>query len=74
MRILRGIVTSTKMTKTATVSVERFYLHPRFKKKIQSRKKYHVANEIGAKEGQRVEIKQGRPLSRTKKWSIVKII
>lgn len=71
---MKGVITSDKMVKTATVLVERFYTHPRFKKKVQSRKKYHVANEIGAKEGQWVEIKPSRPLSRTKKWKITKII
>lgn len=74
MKALRGVVVSSKMNKTATILVKRFYLHPSFKKKVQARKKYHADNEMGAKEGYGVEIDQCRPLSKTKKWKITKIL
>ena len=74
MRALKGIIVSSKMNKTATVLVKRFYIHPSFKKRVQARKKYHADNEMGAKEGQEVEIAQCRPLSKTKKWKITKIL
>lgn len=74
MKALKGVVVSSKMNKTATVLVKRFYIHPSFKKKVQVRKKYHADNEKGAKEGQAVEMVQCRPLSRTKKWKITKIL
>ena len=74
MRALKGIIVSSKMNKTATVLVKRFYIHPSFQKKVQVRKKYHVDNEMGAKEGHEVEITSCRPLSKTKKWKITKIL
>lgn len=74
MRALKGIIVSSKMNKTATVLVERFYIHPSFKKRVQARKKYHADNEIGAKVGQKIEMVQCRPLSKTKKWKITKIL
>lgn len=74
MKTLRGIITSDKMDKTATVLVEKFHVHPVFKKRIQFRKKYHVNNTIGAKKGQRAEIAPCRPFSKTKKWKITEIL
>jgi small subunit ribosomal protein S17 len=69
-----GVVTSTKMAKTAVVLVERFKLHPIYKKRVRIKKKYHAHNEIEAKEGDQVKISPCRPISKTKKWKIVEII
>lgn len=74
MRQLTGIVTSTKMAKTATVLVERFKVHPVYKKRIRIKKKYHAHNEFGVKEGDRVKIGACRPLSKTKRWKIIEVI
>jgi len=74
MKILEGVVTSTKMTKTATVLVERFKSHPLYKKRIKVKKKYHAHDEIGVKVGERVKIQECRPISKTKKFKIIEVI
>lgn len=74
MKSLVGIVSSTRMLKTATVTVTRFRVHPLYKKRIRIRKKYHVDNSLKAKENEMVEIVPCRPLSKTKKWRIKKIL
>ena len=74
MRILEGVVTSTKMAKTATVLVERFKSHPLYKKRIKVKKKYHAHDEIGVKVGDRVKIQECRPISKTKRFKIIEVI
>jgi len=74
MKILEGVVTSTKMAKTATILVERFKVHPLYKKRIKVRKKYHAHDEIGVKVGDWVKIQEYRPISKTKKFKIIEVI
>ena len=74
MKILEGVVTSTKMAKTATVLVERFKSHPLYKKRIKVKKKYHAHDEIGVKVGDRVKIQECRPISKTKRFKIIEVI
>ena len=74
MKPLIGIVISTKMQKTATVSVERIKVHPLYKKRLRVKKKYHAHDELGVREGDRVRIKECRPISKTKKWRIIEVI
>jgi small subunit ribosomal protein S17 len=71
MKIFEGVVTSTKMKKTAIVLVERFKVHPLYKKRIRVKKKYHAHDEIGVKVGDKVKIQECRPISKTKKWKII---
>jgi len=74
MKPLIGIVTSAKMKQTATVLIKRIKVHPIYKKRFRVKKKYHVHDEIGVKEGDRVKIKGCRPLSKTKKWKIIEVM
>jgi len=74
MKPLIGIVTSTKMEKTATVEVTRIKVHPIYKKRVKVKKKFHAHDEIGVKEGDKVKIQECRPISKTKKWKIIEII
>lgn len=74
MKTMNGKVISTKMAKTATVLVETKYHHPLYQKVLKARKKYHAHDEMGVKKGDRVKIQESRPLSKTKKWKIVKVI
>lgn len=74
MRPLMGIVISAKTNKTANVLVERIKVHPIYKKRYRVKKKYQTHDEIGVKEGDRVKIKECRPISKTKKWRIVEVI
>ena len=74
-RTLPGTVTSDKMDKTVTVLVERRVKHPLYGKYVVESKKYHAhdeANECGV--GDKVEIAETRPLSKTKSWKVTRIL
>lgn len=74
-RTLTGTVTSDKMDKTVTVWVERRVKHPLYGKYVVESKKYHAhdeANECGV--GDKVEIAETRPLSKTKSWKVTRIL
>jgi len=70
----KGTVTSTKMEKTAKVAVERFWEHPLYKKRIKKIKNYLVDDQIGVSDGDRVVIEECRPISKRKKFKIIKIL
>lgn len=69
-----GRVTSTKLTNTATVLVERVAYHPLYKKTFIRTKKYLVDDLIGVKEGDLVEIVKCKPVSKNKHFRIKKIV
>lgn len=74
-RTLVGTVTSDKMDKTVTVLVERKVKHPVYGKYVVTSKKYHAhdeKNECGV--GDKVEIAEGRPISKTVSWSVTRIV
>jgi small subunit ribosomal protein S17 len=74
-KVLKGVVVSDKMQKTAVVSVERKFRHPVYKKVIRIRKKYKAHNEENkAHIGDSVEMMETKPMSREKRWRIIKII
>ncbi len=74
-RTAMGVVTSAKMDKSATVLIERKVRHPIYGKFINKSKKMHIHDENNAcKEGDVVQIEEGRPVSKTKSWRLVKII
>ncbi len=72
-RVLRGTVVSTKMKDTITVAVERYVKHPKYKKYQRLTKKYLV-HDAGntAKDGDKVEIIETRPLSKRKSFTLHK--
>ena len=72
-KILTGIVTSTKMNKTVVVKIERVFRHPIYRKVIRRHKKFK-AHVDGAeiREGDVVEIKEVRPISKDKHFIVVK--
>lgn len=72
-KTLNGVVVSTKMKDTVVVSVERFVKHPRYKKYIQRRKRYHVhAPENTLVMGEKVTIVETKPISKMKHFKLVK--
>ena len=74
-RTLVGRVVSDKMEKTVTVLVERRVKHPMYDKIIVRSRKYHAHNaNKEAKAGDLVEIQEGRPLSKTKTWSVSRLL
>jgi len=71
-RVLQGIVVSDKMDKTVTVQVERRFTHPLYKKVIRRSKKYAAHDETNSvKTGDRVSIRECRPISKRKRWEVV---
>jgi small subunit ribosomal protein S17 len=74
-RTITGMVTSTKMDKTAVVTVIRRVRDRRFHKFVTRRVKYKAHDEKNAaKVGDLVEIIEARPMSRTKRWRIIRTI
>jgi small subunit ribosomal protein S17 len=74
-RTLTGKVVSNKMDKTITVSVERVETHPMYGKIMRRRSKIKAHDEQNTcQEGDTVVIRQCRPLSRHKSWTLVEIV
>lgn len=70
-----GLVTSDKMNKSRRVEVERVYRHPKYGKTVRARTVCHVHDENNeAHTGDLVEIIESRPLSRLKRWALVRIV
>lgn len=74
MKILKGKVVSAKATKTVGVEVTRLAAHPRYGKRMKKKRVFPAHNEIGAKEGNEVEIGETRPISKTKSWKVIRIL
>jgi small subunit ribosomal protein S17 len=74
-RTLQGVVVGDGMTKTIAVQVERLFKHEKYKKYIRRHSKYLVHDEKGeAPLGSRVEIGECRPLSKTKRWRLIRVM
>lgn len=74
-RFREGIVLSDKSDKTITVQVTRIVKHSKYEKVVRNRIKYTVHDENNAaKEGDKVRIRQTRPLSKTKRWTLVEVL
>lgn len=71
-RVLEGLVLSDKMDKTVTVQVTRFVKHPRYHKYISRSKNYKAHDENNdCIVGDKVVIRESRPLSKSKRWIVV---
>ena len=74
-KIRTGVVTSDARDKTITVSVGRTMRHQVYGRVVRTSKKYMVHDETNdAHVGDRVEIMETRPLSKTKRWRLNKIV
>ena len=74
-RRLVGTVTSDKMDKTVTVEVIRLKLESKYKKYVRVHRSYKAHDEDNQfRKGDQVEILEHRPLSRTKRWMVVRLI
>src|SRR5690348_17239510 len=70
-----GIVTSDKMNKTRRVEVETLFPHPKYGKMLRRRTVCHAHDEANQTHlGDIVEIMETRPLSKLKRWRIVRIV
>ena len=74
-RVVQGIVTRDKMAKTRRVEVERLVRHPKYGKFVKRRTVCYVHDEKNESHlGDTVEIIESRPLSKLKRWELVKVV
>lgn len=72
-KILRGTVVSDKMDKTVVVAVTRFVKHAKYQKFLKITKKFKAHDENNeSKVGDEVSLRQTRPLSKDKRFEVVK--
>ena len=70
-----GLVVSTKMEKTIVVEIEMRKAHPKYKRVLKSNKKFYAHDDQNsARVGDMVRIRETRPLSKLKRWSLEEII
>ena len=74
-KVKQGIVSSNKMDKSITVSVQWKEKHPVYGKFVRKTKKYHAHDEQNeCNIGDTVRIMETRPLSRTKRWRLIQVV
>lgn len=72
-KILKGTVVASKMVDTCTVAVTRYVKHPKYKKFMVRTKKFLVHDKGNtAQVGQQVEIQETRPISKRKRFELIK--
>ncbi len=74
-RVVTGIVTSDKMNKSRRVEVQRLVRHPKYGKFVKQRTVCYTHDESNDSHlGDTVEIRESRPLSKMKRWTLVRVI
>lgn len=74
-RVLVGVVTSDKANKTRRVEIARKVKHPKYGKFIRRKTVCHVHDEANESHvGDTVEIEESIPLSKLKRWSLIRIV
>jgi len=71
---LTGVITSNKMQKTVVVEVESVKHHDKYLRTYKAHKKYKVHTDEVFQVGDRVVIEECRPISKDKKWRVIKKI
>lgn len=72
-RTLTGIIVSDKMAKTVVVRVDRIIKHPKYVRRYRASKKFKAHDEQREFHlGDRVVIEETRPLSKDKRWRVIK--
>lgn len=71
----QGVVISNKMDKTVVVKVASYEAHPRYKKIIETNKKYkaHDAENV-CNIGDTVRIVEAKPMSKDKRWTVAEVV
>jgi small subunit ribosomal protein S17 len=70
-----GRVVSNAMNKTVTLSVERVFQHPRYKKIVKKTSKIYAHDEENTcRVGDKVKVMSTRPLSKLKRWRVIKVL
>jgi len=74
-KVYAGRVVSNKMDKTVVVAVTRIFQHPLYKKTIKRIARFKAHDEENkCKAGDMVQIVESRPLSKDKRWQVIKIL
>jgi small subunit ribosomal protein S17 len=74
-RVAEGIVTSDKMTKTRRVEIPRLIRHPLYGKYVRRKTVCIVHDEQDESHtGDRVEIVECRPISKKKRWNLIRVV
>jgi small subunit ribosomal protein S17 len=74
-KVRRGYVVSDKMDKTITVLIERRVKHPIYGKYVKRSTKLHAHDETNqCRIGDKVTIRETRPLAKTKSWALVEVV
>ncbi len=74
-RVAVGLVTGDKTAKTRRVEIPRLVRHPRYGKYVRRKTICHVHDENNDSHlGDLVEIVESRPMSRTKRWTLVRVV
>jgi small subunit ribosomal protein S17 len=73
-RRLTGLVTKAKMQKTVIVEVQNIKVHQKYHKRYKVTKKYPAHAEESFAVGDKVEIEESKPLSKTKNWKVIRKI
>jgi small subunit ribosomal protein S17 len=74
-KVYSGKVVSDKMDKTVVVAVTRTFQHPLYKKTVRKITKFKAHDEDNkCKTGDKVQIVESRPLSKDKRWAVIKIM
>lgn len=69
-----GTVTSNKMEKTVVVEVSRTFRHPFYAKVVKQSNFFKAHDELGCNVGDKVQIIESRPISKTVRWVVESII
>ena len=73
-KVFTGVVVSDKMTNTIVVSLSYTTRHPLYSKIIKKNKRIYAENNLNAKTGDTVKVRETRPLSKLKRFTTLEII
>jgi len=74
-RVLIGVVKSDRMNKSRRVEIERFVRHPKYSKIVRRKTVCHVHDEENvSRAGDKVEIEESRPISKLKRWRLIRVV
>ena len=73
-KIFTGIVVSDKMANTIVVSLSYTFRHPLYRKIVKKNKKIYAENNLKAKTGDTVKVRETRPLRKLKRFTTLEII
>ncbi len=74
-KVRQGRVVSDKMQKTVVVAIESLVEHPLYGKRMKQTTRFHAHDQDNeCREGDVVEIMETRPLSKTKRWRVTRVL